>query len=340
MPRALFVFARHHSPHSITLPATVTPRAWNLRNDKAIALDRPVVIAILNLTPDSFSDGGQLPSDRSAAEAADLAIRGGADMLDLGGESTRPGASRIPAHEQIRRVIPAIREIRRRHADIPISIDTTLAAVASAAIDAGADAVNDVSAAREDDAMLPLVASTGAGLILMHRLAPPDNDRYSHQYATPPDYPAPGGVVAAVLEFLRARTRAAIDAGVHPSRLVVDPGLGFGKSVNQNFELLHATPRLRALGFPVLSALSRKSFTARAALLSPDLPPTDRLHATLALSVSHLLAGASLFRVHDVRPHREALDAAWTAAQASDPIKHLSDPVISAPPSGPHTLPA
>ncbi len=289
------------------------PRVWNLVHHKAIPLDRPILIAILNLTPDSFSDGGNLPSSDAAARAAAEAIRDGAHMLDIGGESTRPGAARIPADEQIRRVVPAIQAIRKQNPDIPISVDTTLAAVADAALDAGADAVNDVAAGLEDVDMLPLVARRGAGMILMHRLRTPDRDRFSDQYRSLPQYPAPGGVVGAVTDFLSGRAGNAIAAGIDPSRIVLDPGLGFGKSVQQNLELIHNTPQLSALGFPVLSALSRKSFTARAAGLGPDTPPKSRVDASLGLSVAHLCRGASLFRVHDVRPHHEALTAAWSA---------------------------
>lgn len=293
------------------------PRIWQLGHGKSITLDRPVLIAILNLTPDSFSDGGDLPDAEAAAIAADVAVRNGADMLDIGGESTRPGAVRVSAAEQIRRVVPAIRAIRVQNSDIPISVDTTVAPVAAAAIDAGADAVNDVSAGLEDDSMLTLVAARRCGLILMHRLQTPDRDRFSDQYQTPPAYPGPGGVAGAVTEFLDRRARAAIEAGVRSGCIVLDPGLGFGKTVEQNLELIRSTPRLAALGYPILSALSRKSFTARAAGLGPDTDPRQRVTASVGLSVAHLSDGANLFRVHDVREHRDALNAAWSVIKSS-----------------------
>ena len=289
------------------------PRIWQLGNGKAIPLDRPSLIAILNLTPDSFSDGGDLPSPQAAADAAESAIRDGAAMLDVGGESSRPGAARVSAPEQIRRTIPAIRLIRERNQDVPISIDTTLAPVARAALDAGADAVNDVAAGLEDEQMLPLVAQRGVGLVLMHRLRKPEHDQFSDKYTSPPAYPEPGGVVQAVRDFLALRTQAAIAAGVAPDRIVIDPGLGFGKTVEQNLLLMRKTPALMELGFPVLSALSRKSFTARAAGLGPDSHPKARITASVGLSVVHLLAGVRLFRVHDVRQHHEAIAAAWAA---------------------------
>jgi dihydropteroate synthase len=284
---------------------------WRLNHARAVHLDRPRLLAILNITPDSFADGGRLPTPAHAADAARRAADDGADALDMGAESTRPGADRVPAPEQIRRLIPAIEAVRAAGVDLPITADTTLAAVARAALDAGADAINDVAAATEDDAMLALAAERACGLILMHRLAPPTADRFSDRYDAPPAYPR--GVVAEVAAFLDARVRAALDAGVPADRIVVDPGLGFGKSVEQNLALIAATPRLAETGRPVLSALSRKSFTGRVGL-GRDSDPSERLPATLALSVLHLHAGARLFRVHDVAEHRQALDAAWAVA--------------------------
>lgn len=276
--------------------------AWRL-GQRLLDLARPRVIAILNLTPDSFYDGGSLGDVHAAVEAARAAVRDGADMLDVGGESTRPGADRVDPDEQIRRVVPAIRAIRATGAgEVPISVDTTSAAVAEAALDAGADAVNDVSAGTDDPRMLPLVGSRGAGVILMHRLRPPGADSYSDRYAVEPEY---GDVVSAVASFLRERDYAARRAGVAPESIVLDPGLGFGKSVDQNLELIARTGELLALGRPILSALSRKSFVGRISL-GRDSTPGERLAGTLALSIRHALAGASLFRVHDVAPHVQA----------------------------------
>ena len=281
---------------------------WRLNDARAVQLDRPRLLAILNLTPDSFADGGRLPTPAHAADAARRARDEGADALDMGAESTRPGAARVPPDEQIRRLIPAVEAVRAAGVDLPITADTTLSSVARTALDAGADAINDVAAGTEDDAMLALAAERRCGIILMHRLARPTADRYSDRYDAPPAYP--GGVVPAVRSFLEARAAAALAAGVPADRVVLDPGLGFGKSVEQNLELIRATPDLLALGRPVLSALSRKSFVGRAGL-DRDSDPGERLPATLALSVLHLKAGARLFRVHDVAEHRQALDAAW-----------------------------
>lgn len=284
---------------------------WRLAHGRTVSLDRPRVLAIINVTPDSFYDGGRFDSPDIAVMAAVRAAEHGADMFDIGGESTRPGAARISADEQARRVIPVIRAIRALPGEastIPISVDTTRADVAAEAIDAGANAINDVSAGREDPAMLDLAARRGAGLILMHRLAPPDEDSYSDRYAKPPRYT---DVVADVREFLAERAHAAVGAGSSRQAVALDPGLGFGKTVEQNLELLRRTGEIATLGFPIVSGLSRKSFVGRASAPSRDTHPSERLSGTLSLSVLHLVAGARLFRVHDVGEHVEALGAAW-----------------------------
>lgn len=263
-------------------------------------------MAIINVTPDSFFDGGVHFDAKRAADAAGRFVEEGADVLDVGGESTRPGASRIDEDEQIRRVVPVIEAIRSRDDRTPITIDTTRARVARSALHAGADAVNDVSAGTEDPEMLALAASRGAGVVLMHRLTTPDRDTYSDQYAEAPAYE---DVVATVAGFLADRAEAARRAGVAPESIVLDPGLGFGKSVDQNLDLIRRTGELVALGFPVLSGLSRKSFVGRVALGRSTA--SERLSATLGASVRHLASGASIFRVHDVAAHASALTTAW-----------------------------
>ncbi len=271
-------------------------------------------MAILNVTPDSFSDGGTLATPRLAAEAARRAIDEGADLLDIGGESTRPGAQRVPADDQIHRTVPAIRAIRDAGIDAPITIDTTRARTAAAALDAGADAVNDVSGATEDPGMLALVAERRCGVVLMHRLRPPDEDSFSDQYERTPEY---ADVVEDVRAALAAMLDRAIDAGIPIESVVLDPGLGFGKSVEQNLALIRGTDRVASLGCPVLSGISRKSFVGRAAL-GRDSDPTERLEGTIALSVQHLARGARVFRVHDPGPARRALDAAWALIGAGN----------------------
>lgn len=272
-------------------------------------------MAILNVTPDSFAAGSRLGSPEAGAEAARRAADEGADALDIGGESTRPGAGRVDAAEQVRRVVPAIEAVRHAGITLPITVDTTLASVAAAALDAGADGVNDVSGATEDAGMLPLVAQRRCGLVLMHRLLPPGTDSYSDRYERDPAYADVGAEVRA---WLAARLAAAVEAGVDPRAVALDPGLGFGKGVADNLRLIGSTPTLASLGRPVVSALSRKSFVGRVSL-GRDSDPSERLEGTLALSVVHLAAGARVFRVHDAAAHRRALDAAWAALRAAGP---------------------
>jgi dihydropteroate synthase len=199
-------------------------------------------------------------------------------------------------------------EAIRRESDAIVSIDTTRAGVAAAALDAGAAIVNDVSAGMEDPAMLELVADRGCGLVLMHRLAPPDQDVYSHEYRTEPGY---DDVTAVVVSFLRERLEAAMTRGVDREAVVLDPGLGFGKSVEQNYRLVRETPALLELGRPLLSAASRKSFVGVRAGVDE---PAERDAASLAVTVAHWLAGVRLFRVHHVRMHRQALLVAESIA--------------------------
>ncbi len=281
---------------------------WRMGPRALLTLDRPRLLAVLNVTPDSFFDGRHNLEPPAAADHAARLVDEGADALDVGGESTRPGSPRIDAREQIRRVIPVIHAVRAlpgAPAAIPISVDTTLAEVARAALDAGADAINDVSAGREDPGVFALARERGAGLILMHRLTDPTRDSYSDRYGREPQYP---GVVAEVARFLAQRLRAALDAGIAPECVALDPGLGFGKSVAQNLELIRGTGPLAALGRPIVSGLSRKSFVGRVSL-GRDSEPGERLAGTLALSVLHVRAGASILRVHDVGPHAQVLAA-------------------------------
>lgn len=284
-------------------------RAWRVTSSKVLTLDVPRVLGIVNVTPDSFSDGGEIRTPEDAGRVARAMMEAGACGVDIGGESTRPGAVAVSSDEQIARVVPAIAAVRRAVGDEPVlTIDTTSSAVARAAMDAGADAINDVSAGMDDAAMLGLAARERRGVILMHRLRAPKGDSYSTAYADAPEYS--GGVVSAVVDFLRERTDAALHAGVAREAIVLDPGLGFGKTVGQNLDLIRRSGALCAAGYPILSALSRKSFTARAAGLGDEAPPRERIHASLGLSVVHLGAGARLFRVHDVASHVQALRAA------------------------------
>jgi dihydropteroate synthase len=282
---------------------------WQLSDTRAITLDRPCVVCIVNATPDSFSDGGKFNHVEAAVEHIKRAIDQGADMLDIGGESTRPGAQRVDVDEQVKRVVPIIEAVRGSGIDIPISIDTTRSAVARSALESGADAVNDVSAMTEDPEMLGVVSGARCGVVLMHRLTTSDRDSYSDQYSSAPGY---GDVVDVVREHLVAQREAAIGAGVVEERIVLDPGLGFGKSVEDNLRLIHGTERIVEIGSPVMSGLSRKSFVGRVGL-GRDSDPIERDGASVGLSVIHMRFGARIFRVHDVGAHRAALDAAWAA---------------------------
>jgi dihydropteroate synthase len=282
---------------------TIATDSWLIAPGRALTLDQPRILGVLNVTPDSFSDGGRHRGVDEALAHALRMIDEGASIIDVGGESTRPGAARVPAAEQIDRTALVIEAIAAR-STVPISIDTTSSEVAAAALDAGASIINDVSAGRDDDRMLPLAGSRGCGLILMHRLFPPGEDRYSDRYEKPAEY---GDVVADVRAFLMLRVASAIDAGVEARAIVIDPGRGFGKSVAQNYELIARIGELVATGHHVLSAASRKSFIGA---VSGVEQPADRVAGSVAISVAHWLAGVRLFRVHDVAAHREALAVA------------------------------
>lgn len=270
-------------------------------------------MAVLNVTPDSFSDGGRFGSHLHAAETACAMLDAGAAIIDVGGESTRPGADRVPAAEQVRRVVPVIAEVLSRRPDAIVSIDTTLAEVAGAAIDAGAAIVNDVSAGSDDAALVPLVVARRVGIVIMHRVTTPDRDSYSDAYDTAP---MAGDIVEQVLASLRAQMRAFVSSGGEPNAAVLDPGLGFGKTVEQNIDLIRRTTELLALGRPILSGLSRKSFVGRVSL-ERDSEPAERGPGTAAFTALHRAAGASIFRVHDVSATIQALRAADAIARTA-----------------------
>lgn len=279
-----------------------------MAHGRAVALERPRVVAILNATPDSFYDGGGLPDIGAALERASRAVRDGAALLDIGGESTRPGAERVPAREQISRVVPIIEAIRgcgdASVAGIPISVDTTLSEVARVAVDTGADAINDVSGGAEDPALLEVAARSGAGLVLMHRGVAPPKDNYADEYEREPEYE--GGVVAAVRAALAGHVERAVARGVARDRIVIDPGLGFGKSVGQNMDLLRHAGELAGLGLPVYIGASRKRFVGRVSI-GEKSEPGDRLAGSIAATLLGALGGAMLHRVHDVAQHVQAL---------------------------------
>ena len=285
-------------------------RAWGLPGGLSLSLDRPRLIAILNVTPDSFHDGGRW-MDRDAAVEQGLALReAGADVIEVGAESTRPGAGRVDAPTQIARAVPVI-EALASTLDVPLAIDTTRSEVAEAALRAGASIVNDVSGGLEDPALLEVAAAAEAGLILMHRLRPPGEDSYSDAYEHAPVY---DDVVETVATFLEERAAAAELAGVARDAIVIDPGLGFGKSLEDNFRLIAVAAEIQHHGNrPVLSAASRKSFIGA---IADEPNPADRLPGSLAVSVAHALAGIRLFRVHDPAAHWQALAVTWATLHA------------------------
>jgi dihydropteroate synthase len=258
------------------------------------------VMGVVNVTPDSFSDGGlYLDAEAAIAHGRELLVEG-ADILDIGGESTRPGATPVDADEELRRVVPVIEGLAETGAQI--SVDTSKAVVASAALKAGATFVNDVTALRGDAGMAAVVAESGASLSLMHMLGEPrtmqENPRYDD-------------VVSEVKAFLQARLSFALDSGISESKIILDPGIGFGKTLEHNLELLRRLDELVAIGCPVLVGASRKSFLGRITGREVD----QRVPGTIAVNVLAYERGARLFRVHDVAPIKDAL--AVTAATVS-----------------------
>lgn len=263
-------------------------------------------MGVVNVTPDSFSDGGNYFSDRAAVDQALSLEASGADVLDVGGESTRPGSEPVSADEQCRRILPVIEGIRA-HSDVLISVDTTSAYVARRALASGADIVNDISAFRFDSEMLDVLADAGCGAIAMHTLGRPkvmqDNISYHD-------------VVHEVREHLEARVAAAMTAGVLKSRLVIDPGIGFGKRLSDNLALLHHLDTFQALGCPVLVGTSRKSFLGQVT----GRPVEDRDQATAASCACAILKGAQIVRVHNV-------EAVLDAVKVADAIVHAAAPL-------------
>ena len=245
-------------------------------------------MGVLNVTPDSFSDGGAFQDPDAAVQRGIRMASDGADLIDVGGESTRPGSQPVPLEEELRRVLPVIRHLAKA-VRIPLSIDTSKADVAAQALEAGASIINDVTALRGDPAMAGVVARSRAAVILMHMRGTPQTMQRRPRYRD---------VVSDVSAFLLEAARQAQEAGVDRSRILMDPGLGFGKTVAHNLALLRGLPRLVSLGFPVVVGPSRKSFIG--ALLDADV--SNRLGGTLACVAYAQRHGAQIVRVHDVQP--------------------------------------
>ena len=256
------------------------------RHGKLDCARRTVIMGILNVTPDSFYDGGRRSEPTRAIVDGVEMVQSGAEVLDVGGESTRPGARPVDEAEELDRVLPVIRGLRREVA-VPISIDTYKAGVARAALDAGADIVNDISALRFDPALVSLVAAEEVPVILMHMQGKPQTMQAEPRY---------NDVVREVRDFLAAQLYEAMDAGIAAERIILDPGIGFGKTLEHNLQLLRGLPTLAALGQPLLVGASRKAFIGKIL----DLDPEHRLEGSLAAAVAAVLGGANLLRVHDV----------------------------------------
>lgn len=254
--------------------------------------DGVAIMGILNVTPDSFSDGGRHVRVEDALQKAMTMIEEGAAIIDIGGESTRPGAQAVSEKKELERVIPVIEAIRQQ-SDIPISIDTSKASVMRAAVAAGANMINDVRALRDDDAMAA-ASELEVPVCLMHMQGEPRTMQQQPQYEN---------VVEEVRAFLAGRIAAAKQAGIAENRIIIDPGFGFGKALGHNFVLLRGLARLQTLGRPILIGVSRKSMIEKAI----GLPLEKRLHASVAVALMGVQNGASIVRVHDVAPHLEAI---------------------------------
>ncbi|MFB2836484.1 dihydropteroate synthase [Floridanema evergladense] len=279
-----------------------------MTNDELIIRDRTFVwgkrtylMAVLNVTPDSFSDGGDFYNLNAALSQAKYLVESGADILDIGGESTRPGSQKVSVEEELNRILPVI-EVIRKDSTIPISVDTTKAEVAKAAILAGADIVNDISGATFDSKMLPTVAQLGVPIVLMHIRGTPQNMQSLTDYQD---------LIEEISQFLKQQINAAITSGVEPNKIIIDPGIGFAKNYQQNLEIIRRLSEFSALNCPILVGVSRKSFIGYI-LNQPDAK--QRVWGTGAACCAAIANSADILRVHDVKEMRDVslvADAIW-----------------------------
>jgi dihydropteroate synthase len=269
-------------------------RTWKIAGRVVDLSRRGMIMGVLNVTPDSFSDGGEFFSTEKAVEHGLQMAADGAQIIDVGGESARPGAEPTSVDEELRRVIPVIENLRRK-IDIFISIDTSKSEVASAALDAGASIVNDVTGGRGDKEMMTLVAKRNAGFVIMHMQGEPRTMQVDPHYAD---------VISEVTDFFRQQYARALDCGIDPMTIALDPGIGFGKTLLHNLELLKNLERLRINDRPIVVGASRKSFLGK---LIGSSTVADRLPPTVALTSLLRARGADVFRVHDVRENAVAL---------------------------------
>ena len=264
----------------------------------------PVLFGILNVTPDSFSDGGEFFSAGPAVSHAEGLLDEGAHVIDVGGESTRPGSDPVSPEEEKRRVVPVVRGLLEARPGTRVSVDTYRASTAEAALDAGAAIINDVTALGGDPRMASVVAERGCPVVLMHMLGEPKTMQENPRY---------DDVVREVRDYLARRAEEAASRGIDPGDIILDPGIGFGKTLAHNLALLHRLDEIVELGFPVLVGTSRKGFLAK---ITGSNDPKDRVFGTVATSVMSYERGAAFFRVHDLRANREALEVAAAVREA------------------------
>ena len=260
---------------------------------------KPIIMGILNVTPDSFSDGGSYPSSKSAVDKAMIMIEQGASIIDIGGESTRPGSERVPPIEQKRRIVDVISQLVRVIPEkIIISVDTTSSEVAEAAINLGVGMINDVSAGKDDDKMMNLVAKHNLYYCIMHMQGSPktmqDNPRYKN-------------VVSEIIDFLESQSKKAIQQGINQDKIILDPGIGFGKKTEHNLEILKNLKKFTNLGYHTLLGTSRKRILGE---VSGENNPSDRVSGTCATSALGVMSGINIYRVHDVWQNKQAIDIA------------------------------
>jgi dihydropteroate synthase len=272
----------------------MTTRVWKIGDHTVDLSKQGMIMGVLNVTPDSFSDGNQFLECNAAVERGIQIASEGADIIDVGGESTRPGAEPVSADEEMKRVIPVIEKLRPK-LEVPISVDTSKSEVAAAALEAGASIINDVTSGRGDEKMLPLAAKRNAAVVLMHMQGDPRTMQKNPEY---------GDVVREVADFFRQQYERALECGVDPMRLAFDPGIGFGKTLEHNLSLLGNLEQLRTHNRPLMVGVSRKSFLGK---LIGSNEMADRLAPTVGLTATLRARGADIFRVHDVKENVAAL---------------------------------
>jgi dihydropteroate synthase len=272
----------------------MTPLTWKIRERTLASGRRPLLMGIVNVTPDSFSDGGRFLSPQSAVERAQALVEQGADILDVGGESTRPGSEPVPLDEELRRVLPVFEALTGR-IPVPLSVDTSKAQVARRALQCGAAIINDVTALRGDPEMVTVAAEFDAGLVAMHMQGRP---------ATMQKNPSYTNVVEEVFSFFRERLAELARQGIDPSRVVVDPGIGFGKTLEHNLQLLHRVERFHDLGRPLCIGHSRKKILGSLT----GQPVENRLYGGIGVALALVQKGVGILRVHDVAAVRDAVD--------------------------------